>query len=522
VADPTVAALATSLRPTMVRAGLASLGTATGWNNTTGTPTWSFGAFDWFLGLAHNLSAEAYLSLPAGTWGDGNQLPSGMPLNTSLVVNSNGATGSFPTPLAYATLVGSLARHVASAGETVGYWNIGNEVPLTNASMLAAYIGLFNAASQAIHAILPAARVGSDVMTFPPDLATFAAQARDVGFLAFHYYPAQTVCVANGTICPPGSQGEDLTDAQIWNASSGYSRLHSIALGWGQREWHNLTGSWIPVLDAESNLNTAGGNPVTGPGGTDPRQQLPFGAAWTVSMLIDATASNVSRLNYYAFQSPATVPATTTGPYGGWGFGLVSLGPQGNATRYAPWWGLDMWGQNIPAGVAPLPLTVSDSNASRAIGVRNGSGDAVVLTNRFDTPVQFDVTDSGIGSVPIQVTVLDRTSFVTAFNASAQRVSLLRSGVNSFSVTPGSSARFVINGYGVAVVLFGSVPSHHVGNPPPLLSTSTFFEVTVLGAVLLLAATLIVYRPRRRRSASSPDADNAAADPGAEPADDEL
>ncbi|MCI4330738.1 MAG: hypothetical protein L3K19_02680 [Thermoplasmata archaeon] len=498
IASPTSTALAAGLRPTMIRAGLVSLGTVIGWSNASSSASYDFSAMDWFLGFARNLSAESYLSVPAGTWGNGNQLPTGIPLDPSLLVNSSGAIGSFPTPAAYSALVGGVAAHVAHANETVSYWNIGNEVPLTNASLLSAYIALFNAAAQAIHTQLPSARVGSDVMTDPSDFAPFASQAKGVGFLAFHYYPAQKVCIANGTVCPPGVGGEDLTDSQIWNASSGFGHLRNIALGVGQRAWHNLTGNWVPVLDAESNLNTAGGGPSTSSNGTDPRQQGLFGAAWTVSMLIDASAANLSRFDYFGFEGPATTPTSVTGPFGGWGFGLVSIGPTGNVTRYAPWWGLEMWGQNVPVGVAPLPITVSDPGLARALAVRNGTGDAAIVVNRADVPVRFQVNDLGIGTVPIQLSILDRNSYLEQPNISTGRVSLLRSSVLTVDIAPAGTVSFLVSGYGVAVILFGALPAHaSTPGAPPLLSTSTFFEATIVGAALLIAATVVVYLPRR-------------------------
>src|SRR5271170_60763 len=214
--DPAFTALAKALDPGVVRFTQLYDAPAT-WDNKTGTVSFDFTEFGILMNFSRAVGAQVYLSLPAGSWGDGNLLPAGMPLNTSFWVNYWGhSSGYFPTLASYQTYLTTFVEDVKAHGWNIEYWNVGNEVPVgVNKSTAAAFVTLFNAAAVDIHSVLPSALVGSDVFTWPTKESYFAGALHGVGFLAFHDYPATGLCANAATYCVPDNVKGYLTDAQI-------------------------------------------------------------------------------------------------------------------------------------------------------------------------------------------------------------------------------------------------------------------------------------------------------------------
>jgi len=182
--NPGFNALAAATHPRIIRVSLTTVGVSVGWNSATGQPVFGrWGVFNNIVNFSRSLGAAVYLSLPAGTWGNGNTLPTGMPLDPNVSVVFPSGTGSFPTPRAYSAYVRGLALHMVSLGLKVKYWNIGNEVPRSNATEVSAFVAVFNAGEAAIHQVVPNALVGSDVMMDPNYIDQFAKTANGVGFL---------------------------------------------------------------------------------------------------------------------------------------------------------------------------------------------------------------------------------------------------------------------------------------------------------------------------------------------------
>jgi hypothetical protein len=444
---------AAALHASVVRFGVTSTGTLVGWNNATQTPVLNFSRFDAVVQFIESVGASAMVSLPAGSWGNGNSLPGGMPLDLSMPLEQYGAFGYFPIPSAFATLVGAIATHVRASGEAIPYWEVGNEVPLINDTEVAVFSDLISVAANAIHAALPSALVSADDMTDKHYIAEFAADAEGVGFLSFHFYPTTELCLANGSYCAPGTDGNGTTDSELLGGGSNISEaVLFLPPRAAQAEWFNITGHELPDLDTESNMNTAGGGANTTAIGTDPRIQTLFGGAWLGSTLIDASNANVSSFVYFRITNPPANQSTATLPYGGFGFGMTSLWANDTLTEYAPYWAAELWSSGVPLGSHGVVTNDTGSSDVASYGVRLGHNVSVVLVNRMATAINVSVGFPNASDWHgTNLTVLDNRSYDETFNASGEDPTVVRSGLLALPAPP-EGQPIALGGYGMAVL----------------------------------------------------------------------
>ncbi|MGP8159573.1 MAG: hypothetical protein ACLPWO_08260 [Thermoplasmata archaeon] len=542
--DSQFKSMAAALHPSLVRFSTGTSLSNKPWNTATNQPVFRFTYFDQLVNFTHAVGAQVLLSLPAGTWGDGNTLPAGMPLNTSLKVVTSGGTGYFPSDTAWARYVEALVNHTIADGAHVKYWTIGNEFPTTTQAQVAGYTHIFNIAAKVIHARLPKALVGSDVMmnaTFEP---YFAAHAVGVGFLSFHYYPSVGICVKNDAYCPPAGHHNGTTDPSLFSRVAYKFMVRYQAPNVAQDEWHNLTGRWIPVFNAEANLAAVGGNAQTGGIGTDPRQQSLFGAAWVASALIDGARDNSSDVTYFGFSDGWDVPSTLTEPYGGFGFGLTSEGHNGAAdVRYAPYFALELWGSAFPSGEHGVYTQSSAPAVIYSYAGSDGPNLSVVIVNRDNISVSIRLNLTGGGYILSSVTTLDQRSYDQVYEKKLNRTVLKLAGTSTSY--PASGTPITIDGYGLAVAHFapalkasspteGSAPAGDYAthsstrrlsgqNSPPVSMSFTakspfqpslpVLAYAVLGVVVAVGATKVVITALRRRGSSPSGAEMPSSRP---------
>jgi hypothetical protein len=454
--DSRLTNLTRALSPGLERISLSGIGSTYSWSGAQNQVLVNFSLWDSAYTLANVTHARVLFDFPVGTWGDGNNLPAGTPVNFSDPVPFEGGLGYFPTTKVYSGFVQSLVAHVKARHELVTYWSVGNEVPLVNSTIVAEYIRLFNVAASVIRSTYAHARVGSDVMTRSATyLPTFAKSAQHVGFLSFHYYTANQICMtANQTYCVPnGTSSRDPTNPEIWANSSSYLHKAFMPPGVAQREWHNLTGQWLPIFDAESNLNAAGG-PYTAAGGTDPRIPTSFGAAWIVAQLVAGAAQNLSYLTYFAMNGPDRSASGGTWAVGGWGFGMTTGGAGGTPEVYAPYWSLSLWSKYVPAHAVVLSAQSSLPSVVQAFAVKTSRGVSIVLVNGVNATVQVAVRVTGGIYTSSMGRAVDRGSYLETFDPGTDSVSLVRSGSRPMAnaVNHTGTLHLTMFGYGVAFV----------------------------------------------------------------------
>ncbi|MCI4367793.1 MAG: hypothetical protein L3K08_08575, partial [Thermoplasmata archaeon] len=461
--DTDYAQLVKSLKPTVIRFGEVDGNTGAHWSSTAKAPIFNFSNLDRSFNLTAAVGAKVFYSVSAGSWGDGNLMPPGMPMDTTYKISKGATWGYLPTSTAYRSYMHVIVNHIHSMHQHVAYWSIGNEMPLVSQPVVTAYTGIFNVAQQVIHATYPHALVGSDLMMDRNYLPYFATHAKGVGFLSFHFYPAIGVCVNQGQYCPPSGSNLGTLDARLWQPVADIAHVGFFAPHLAQQMWFNITHRWLPVIDSESNLNGIGGGAASGANGTDPRQQTLFGAAWAAATLIRGASENLSTFTYFAMTGPATVPTTVTGTYGGWGFGLTSEGLNDSDVRYAPYWALNLWSQAVPAGAPGAALYSPDPSTVRAYAVRTPTGVNVVVVNLVAVQVAIPVTFTAPGYAARSVSTLDQNTYVERFNPGTQTLSLQKSGLGYTALSgTKNGTTVVLNGYGVGVIRFVHVGPVHV------------------------------------------------------------
>jgi hypothetical protein len=475
--DPQYTAEASALDPGVVRFSQTYAASAS-WNTETGTPSFNLTVFSTDMNFTEALGAQVYLSFPAGSWGDGNLLPAGMPLNYSLWVNWWGhGSGYFPTITAYTAYLTAFASLVKSHGWSIEYWNIGNEVPVgVNVTVAAAFVTLFNAAARAVHSVLPNALVGSDVFTWPGREKFFATAIQGAGFLAFHAYPATNLCPTPSQFCVPDNVNGYLTDPTILASSDNFSDYPwTTSPLTSQEVWHNLTGQWLPMIDAETNLNSAQTQ------GTDPRIPTLFDAAWFISQLVDGAAQNVSSILYLTLGEGWPPCPSPTEQYGGWGFGLIAHNMSDQDIKFASYWALELWASAIPLGSRELPITDSNAGVVRAFAAASGPNISVIVANRVDADVTIPVSSTNASWVAVNASTLDSNSYRMVYNPSTQTEELLTSGLGYPAASGRSSMSLTLAGYGVGVVTFSAVSkaTYTTKFSETGLPTNTIWSVTV-------------------------------------------
>jgi hypothetical protein len=483
-------AVASALHPGIVRFSTVLADTSLTWKTSTDQPQYNFTTFDRDVAFADGVGASVVLSLPAGSWGDGNVLPTGMPLNTSLAIPSPVGAGYFPQLSAWQEFVEGIVNHTVAAQETIEYWSIGNEVTDSNASVVAAYTQVFNAAATVIHEQLPAALVGSDAMLNTTYEQYYATHAQGVGFLSFHYYPALGMCITNGTYCPPSGPPNGVTDPTIFSRPQYTFLGGNYAPALGQRLWSNSSGDELPVLDTETNLNPMGGNPATAAIGTDPRIQSLLGASWVGTLLIDGAFQNVSEVAYYALSSGWGHAPSTTEPYGGWGFGLTSETSDDSTIEYAPYLALELWGSGMGAGQPGLIANSSAPELVESYATRDGPGLSVFLVNKVNVTVSIDPVIQPGGYRLACLDTLDQRSYVESYQSATGQTVLQSAGIATTQPVPGSAV--TIEGYGVALLEYVpdtatvvACPQFTIAGAPP--GGTNDFAPTVLAVSVTVA-----------------------------------
>lgn len=253
-------------------------------------------------------------------------------------------------------------------------------------------------------------------------LAYWLQYGDNVDYLDFHKYDSDYLGEANDS--------EILRRADIWF-------LEDSATFWGptsaQRIWLNSRGKLLPVINTETNLNSAY---ITG---TDPRIQEIVGAVWTAFVMRTEILKGVSFNVYGSFSSSASIQSRTTSS-GGLGFGMI------NSDNDQPWYPyyVQQWLGNALAVGDMLFNITSSSSAISGLGWNHNQKLYFLLISEINksSTVYFHGLKGNLSFSKIDNTI----SYLTP---------KVQTGVVD------SAQPFALNGYTVA--LFQSEPS----TPPP-------------------------------------------------------
>jgi hypothetical protein len=312
------------------------------WNESTKTGTWDWTNVDSLTQKIFEIGAEPLFCLGYARPNIQNYIPPGMAVNP---------TTQLPYPDSYAAYAVEWVRHFKELGKPVRHYQIMNE-PATyfgynppNMTKLGYYVEVWNAAARAMRAINPDIVLSQDCITRKGVLEYWIQHGEDVDILDFHKYDCFNM--------PPEYDDETL----LRFAETRYFETGSTA--WGvedaRRMWYNARGKWLPVINSESNMNSACKT------GTDPRIQQMLGSVWTSLVLRTGVLKGLSYNVYFEFSSSASYGKTT--PTGGAGFGMIN---SDNNKPWYPYYIHYMIGNNLDVG-DPIVDSVSSSDDVRTL-----------------------------------------------------------------------------------------------------------------------------------------------------------
>jgi hypothetical protein len=210
---------------------------------------------------------------------------------------------------------------------------------------LANFMAVFNAAAQAMREENPDVLVSFDGTNRKPVLDYWLANdGADLGFISFHKYDSDVI--------------DKYSDVVMLNRAESFQLKTSVSyygVADARRIYYNARGKWIPVINSESNFNSAYET------GTDPKIQQLVGSVWLALVLQTGVSVGLDYNVYYCFASSASWERSNK-PSGGVGFGMVNL--DDNKPWY-PYYVQKMIGNNLSVG----DLIVESGSSSNDIRV---------------------------------------------------------------------------------------------------------------------------------------------------------
>jgi hypothetical protein len=153
----------------------------------------------------------------------------------------------------------------------------------------------------------------------------------DVDFLDFHKYDADTI--------------GQYSDAEMFNRAEirgfedvSWSALLSVSTA--RQRWFNARGKWLPVINSESNFNSAWKT------GMDPKVQQMAGSVWLALVLRTGILKGLDYNVYFEFSSSKSWELANR-PSGGWGFGMTN---EDNNEPWYPYYVHKMIGSSLSLG----------------------------------------------------------------------------------------------------------------------------------------------------------------------------
>jgi len=315
------------------------------WNESAKTGTFNWTDVDLLVQRIFEIGAEPLFCL--GSYSE-DGFPSGMAMNP--------ATSS-PYPESFAAYASEWVKHFRALGLPVRFYEIVNEPWVyfgwepVDFTKLKNYMEIFNSAAASMRRENSNLLISHDFIIRKPVLDYWLANGgADVDCLNFHKY--------GDWLAGRLSDSEMLRNAEeayYGTGPMGYS------IDEARQAWLKARGKLLPVLNSESNFNSAYKN------GTDPRIQQMVGAVWTALVLRMDALNGLRYHIYYSFSSSASYGKTT--PTEGAGFGMI------NSDDNRPWYPYYvqyMLGNSLGVGDSFLDTTSSSEDIRTLAWIHNG------------------------------------------------------------------------------------------------------------------------------------------------------
>jgi len=359
--------------------GYPDLMPCTYWDESTRTGTWDWTQVDALTQKIFEVGAEPLFCLGWARDYIWRYIPRGMAVNPN--------TG-LPYPESYAAYAKEWVKHFKVKGWPIRYYEIMNEPHFyfgwnpSDTTKLSYYVHLWNTAARAMRAENPDILLSQDTITMRRVLDYWLTHGDDVDSLNFHKYDAETI--------------GQFTDAQMFVLAEKDTFENSATwygLDEARQKWFNARGKWLPVINSESNFNSACET------GTDPEIQQMAGAVWLALVLRTGILKGLNYNIYFEFSSSKSwQEAHGTG----WGFGMIN---EDDNQPWYPYYVHKMIGSNLAVG-DKLVETQSSSNDVRNIAWIHKGKLNILLICKVDQP--RTVTIKGI-SGQLDVSWIDNT-----------------------------------------------------------------------------------------------------------------
>ena len=364
------------------------------WNETSKTGVWSWTYVDALTRKIFEIGAEPLFCLGWARENIQNYIPPGMAVNPVTLL---------PYPESYAAYASEWVKHFKQLGLPVRFYQIMNEPfayfgwSAENMTRLGYFVELWNAVARAMRQQNPNIFLSHDAITHKNVLDYWINYGDDIDFLDFHKYDADTI--------------GQYSDAQMFTrAEQRFFETSPTLYGVddARQRWRNGRGKWLPVINSESNFNSAWET------GTDPKIQQMAGAVWLALLLRTAVLKGLSYSVYFEFSSSKSWELANR-QSGGIGFGMIN---KDDNRPWYPYYVNQFFGSNLAAGDAIWEarsssddvrvlawdnkgklniLIISRVNGSRTIYINGVEGDFNFLM--VDSTVPWDNPSLQLGNI---------------------------------------------------------------------------------------------------------------------------
>jgi hypothetical protein len=320
----------------------------THWNESTKTGTWNWANVDALTQKIFEIGVEPLFCLGWARDNIQNYIPQGMAVNPIT---------QLPYPDSYAAYAAEWVKHFKQLELPVRFYQIMNE-PFAyfgwnaeNMTKLGYYVELWNTVARAMRQQNPNILLSHDTIMHKKVLDYWTTYGDDVDFLDFHKYDAGTI-------------GEYSDDQMFSRAEQRFFETSPTLYGVDEarQRWYNGRGKWLPVINSESNFNSAWET------GTDPKIQQMTGAVWLALVLRTAVLKGLSYSVYFEFSSSKSWEIANR-QSGGIGFGMTN---EDDNRPWYPYYVNQFLGNNLGVGDI-IKETASSSDEIRVIAWNHGN-----------------------------------------------------------------------------------------------------------------------------------------------------